>query len=44
VLLDMEARSGVETVEIEFSRIADVRSRIPTLRHRRPIGAPEIAA
>jgi predicted amidohydrolase len=44
VLLDMEARSGVETVEIDFTRIADVRSRIPTLRHRRPIGAPEIAA
>jgi predicted amidohydrolase len=44
VLLDMEARSGVETVEIDFARITDVRNRIPTLRHRRPIGAPEIAA
>jgi predicted amidohydrolase len=44
VLLDMEARSGIGIAEIDFARIADVRSRIPALRHRRPIGVPEIAA
>ena len=44
VLLDMESRIGVGIAEIDFARIADVRGRIPALRHRRPIGIPEIAA
>jgi deaminated glutathione amidase len=43
VLLDMEARTGIGIAEIDLGRIADVRSRIPALRHRRPIGTPEIA-
>jgi predicted amidohydrolase len=44
VLLDMESRIGVGIAEIDLARIADVRGRIPALRHRRPIGIPEIAA
>lgn len=44
VLLDMESHIGVGIAEIDLARIADVRGRIPALRHRRPIGIPEIAA
>jgi predicted amidohydrolase len=44
VLLDMASRNGIEITEIDFHRIDEVRSRIPALRHRRPIGAPEMAA
>ena len=43
VLLDMESRIGVGIAEIDLARIADVRGRIPALRHRRPIGIAEIA-
>ena len=39
VLLDMADGSGVEFAEIELSRITDVRSRVPALTHRRPVGA-----
>jgi deaminated glutathione amidase len=42
VLLDMESRVGVEIADMDPARIADVRRRIPTLRHRKPIGRPEI--
>jgi len=44
VLLDMEQRTGVGIAQIDPARIADVRSRIPALRHRRPIGQAEVAA
>ena len=44
VLLDMEQRTGVGIAQIDSARIADVRSRIPALRHRRPIGQAEVAA
>jgi predicted amidohydrolase len=44
VLLDMESRIGVGIAELDPARIADVRGRIPALRHRRPIGIPEIMA
>lgn len=37
VLLDMEERAGIEFSDIDLGRIADVRSRIPALNHRRPI-------
>ncbi len=38
VLLDMEARSGVAFAEFDIERVAEVRARVPALRHRRPIG------
>ena len=41
VLLDMGDRHGIGFAEIDPARIADVRSRIPALDHRRPI--PEVA-
>lgn len=44
VLLDMGSRVGIGIAELDLARIADVRSRIPALRHRRPIGIPEISA
>lgn len=44
ILLDMEDRIGVELAELDPARIAEVRDRIPALRHRRAIGAPELAA
>ena len=37
VLLDMGERSGIAFAEIDLGRIADVRGRIPSIRHRRPI-------
>jgi predicted amidohydrolase len=39
VLLDMGERSGVSFAEVDCTRIADVRSRVPALDHRRPIPA-----
>lgn len=38
LLLDMGDGSGVGFAEIELSRITDVRSRVPALSHRRPVG------
>ncbi len=37
VLLDMGEGTGVGFADIELSRVADVRRRIPSLSHRRPI-------
>ena len=34
----MNEESGVATVELDLGRIADVRSRVPALRHRQTIG------
>ena len=41
LMLDMGDRQGIGFAEIDPTRIADVRSRIPALDHRRPI--PEVA-
>jgi predicted amidohydrolase len=40
VLLDMGEDTGVGFVDIDLSRISDVRSRIPALNHRRTIPEP----
>jgi predicted amidohydrolase len=40
VLLDMGEEPGVGFAEIDLARISDVRSRLPALRHRRPV--PEV--
>jgi deaminated glutathione amidase len=37
ILLDMGDETGVAFVDIDLKRIADVRSRLPALMHRRPI-------
>ncbi len=37
VLLDMGDGPGVKVVEVNLSRITDVRSRVPAISHRRPI-------
>ncbi len=39
VLLDMGEQQGLGFVDIDLARIAEVRSRIPALSHRRPIPA-----
>ena len=39
VLVDLGEESAVRTVKIDLNRIADVRRRIPAIRHRRPIAA-----
>ena len=44
VLLDIGEGTGVALVDLDMGRIDEVRGRIPTLRHRRPIGAVEIAS
>ena len=38
VLLDAGDKGGVHFAEIDLGRIAEVRSRVPALKHRRPIG------
>jgi predicted amidohydrolase len=43
VLLDMGQQVGIGIADVDTARITEVRSRIPALRHRRPIGVPEIA-
>jgi predicted amidohydrolase len=43
VLLDMGDEPGVGFAEIDPARIADVRSRIPVISHRRPVPAAELA-
>ena len=37
ILLDMGDGAGVKVVEVNLSRITDVRSRVPAISHRRPI-------
>ncbi|MET0240095.1 MAG: nitrilase-related carbon-nitrogen hydrolase, partial [Sphingobium sp.] len=41
VLLDMEDAPGLAVIDIDLSRVADVRARIPALDHRRP--SPDVA-
>ncbi len=43
VLLDMGNTPGVGFAEIEPSQVEEVRSRLPAIRHRRPIAEPELA-
>ena len=38
ILLDMGEGTGVGFADIELSRVEDVRRRIPSLSHRRPVG------
>jgi predicted amidohydrolase len=44
VLLDMGETPELAIVDLDEARVADVRSRVPALAHRRPIGAVEVAA
>ena len=38
ILADMGETTGVAFGEIDLAKVADVRSRVPAIRHRRPIG------
>ena len=42
VLLDMSEGTGVGFADLDMARLADVRTRVPALKNRRPIGAVEI--
>ncbi len=42
VLLDMGEERGVGFAEIDLAEVDEVRGRIPAIRHRRPIGEPEL--
>ena len=44
VLLDMGETAGLGFTEIDLARLADVRARVPALRHRRPIPRVEVIA
>ena len=44
IMLDMGDDGEVMTLEIDLAKVDEVRSRIPAIRNRRPIGAVEIAA
>lgn len=44
VLLDMGEEAGLGSAEIDPARVEDVRSRVPVLRHRRPIPPVETFA
>jgi len=43
VKLDMAGGAGLGFADIDLARVEDVRSRVPALKHRRPIGAAEVA-
>jgi predicted amidohydrolase len=43
VLLDAGAQAGLHVVDLPLDRLADVRARIPALRHRRAIGEVALA-
>ena len=38
ILADMGETNGVAFGEIDLAKVAEVRSRVPAIRHRRPIG------
>jgi predicted amidohydrolase len=40
VLLDMGDGRGLGFAEIDLARVDEVRSRVPAIRHRRPVGEP----
>ena len=42
ILLDMGAEPGIGLVDIDLGDIDTVRSRLPAIAHRRPVGQPEI--
>jgi predicted amidohydrolase len=42
LLLDMGEKGGVGFAEIDLGRVEEVRSRLPAIRHRRPIAAPQL--
>jgi predicted amidohydrolase len=42
VVLDMGEEPGVGVAEIDLAEIDEVRSRLPAIRHRKPIGTPEV--
>ena len=44
VLLDMGAEPGLGFADLDLALVDEVRGRLPALRHRRAIGAPELAA
>lgn len=44
ILLDMGEGEGVGFADLDMARLADVRARVPALKHRRPIAMPEISA
>lgn len=44
VLLDMGEETGLGTAEIDPARVEEIRSRVPALRHRRPIPPVETFA
>lgn len=42
IMVDMEERVGVAFGEIDLGKVAEVRSRVPAIRHRRPVGEPVV--
>jgi predicted amidohydrolase len=44
VLLDMGTAPGIGYAELDAAALADVRARVPALRHRRAIPAPVVIA
>jgi predicted amidohydrolase len=44
VLLDMAEAPGLAVVELDLALVADARSRLPALAHRRPLGAMELVS
>lgn len=43
VLLDMGREPGIGFAEIDDGKVEEVRRRLPAIRHRRPIAAPELS-
>jgi predicted amidohydrolase len=44
IALDMGEANGLGYAEIDVAKTSDVRMRVPSLQHRRPIGPVEVAS
>ncbi|NIJ07764.1 putative amidohydrolase [Sphingomonas vulcanisoli] len=44
VMLDMGDDAEVTTIDIDLAKVDQIRTRVPAIRNRRPIGAVEVAA
>ncbi len=42
IMVDMTDQVGVAFGEIDLGKVADVRGRVPAIRHRRPVGEPVV--
>jgi predicted amidohydrolase len=42
IILDLGTEPGLGFADLALEQVEEVRGRLPAIRHRRPIGAPEV--